>query len=489
MSRWIGLEHVDAVLGAADSWRERCFLADGSLFGEESLWTLENVSDLKRRFLGNPIEDAKRSFFDKLREQLDGAPGEVVRLAAEVVWFLVLFPISRSTKPETKRGQIREVWGWSGANLPDSPFLTDRALMGVGNPGRRFLTHRHEQFGLVLEVMEGWKSQAAQERDRLMAEDAPWRFMAWLDGFEHAESRPVRNALLYFLFPDQLERNLSNEHRRQIVDSLKHRLPVEHRPRGRNPSLGELDRAIGELRRGFEEELGTGELDFYRPPIHAMWFTRTRDEAHRQIGAALKKVLSEYNLELQQCGIKKKTLADCRPVDEATGFWESPTSATSKPLRWFLHLALENDRLVARVPNTHGSRRMAFANTAKGTSGAVTTRIIPAIKLGEDKFAFYETWEWLLLHCFLPALDAGSSGQLFDDFDVVTGKLTYKGQEQDYIAAGLIALQEDDNEFVAAELPRPISYAEATEAVAALIHVAPLDGVPDEPGSGEQGDA
>ena len=489
MSRWIGLDHVDAVLGAADSWRERCFMADGSLFGEESLWTLENVSDLKRRFLGNPIEDAKRNFFEKLREQLDGAPGEIVRLAAEVVWFLVLFPISRSTKPETKREQIRDVWGWSGTNLPDSPFLTDQALMGVGNPGRRYLTHRHEQFGSVLQVMEKWKSLNTQERVRRMDDDTPWGFMAWLDGIEHAESRPVRNALLYFLFPDELERNLSNEHRRQIVGSLKHRLPEEHRPGGRNPSLGELDRAISELRRGFEEELGTIEIDFYRPPILAMWFTGIREDARSGIGAALKGVLSEYNLELRQCGSKKKSLADCAAVDAATGFWESPTAATNKPVRWFLHLELEDDRVVARVPEAHGSNRIAFANTAQGTSGAVTTRIVPAIKLGEDKFAFYETWEWLLLHCFLPALEAGSSGQLFDEFDVATGKLTYKGREQDYIAAGLIALQDDDNEFVAGELPRAISYAEATEAIAALIHVAPTQGVPDEPEAGEQGDA
>ena len=489
MSRWIGFDHGDAVLGAADAWREQCFVADGSLFGGDSLWTLENVRDLKGRFLGNPIEDAERTFFDKLREQLDGASGEVIRLAAEMVWLLVLFPMWSSTKPETKREQIRQVWEWSGIDLPDTPFLIDEALKGVGNPGTAYLTRRFEQFGFILEVMEGWKSLTAVERTRLMAEDAPWGFMTWLDEFEYADRRPMRNALLYFLFPDQLERNLSNEHRRQIVQSLKHRLPEEHRPSGRNPPLGKLDRAISELRRGFEEEHGTKELDFYGPPIYAMWFTGIRDKARSQIGAALKNVLNEYDLELRQCGSKKKMLASCASVDETTGFWESPTAATNKPLRWFLHLALEEDQVVARVPEAHGSRRIAFANTAQGTSGAVTTRIIPVIELGEDKFVFYETWEWLLLHCFLPALEAGSSGQLFEEFDEATGKLTYMGQEQDYIAAGLIALQDDDNEFVAAELPRPIRFAEATQAIAELIHVAPWRGAEATLGNGGQSDA
>jgi len=135
--------------------------------------------------------------------------------------------------------------------------------------------------------------------------------------------------------------------------------------------------------------------------------------------------------------------------------------------------------VIARVPDEHGARRVAFANTAQGTSGALMTRIVPAIKVSEGKFVFYETWKWLLLHCFLPALPIGSSGQLFDEFDEVTGKLTYMGHEQDYIAAALIALQEEDNKFVAAVLPRPIKYSEATEAISALIHVAPAYAAPE----------
>ena len=75
MSRWIGHDHIDAVLGAAEAWRKRCFLADGSLFSDEVLWTLDNIQELKRRFLENPIEDAGRSFFDKLEEQLDNRSG------------------------------------------------------------------------------------------------------------------------------------------------------------------------------------------------------------------------------------------------------------------------------------------------------------------------------------------------------------------------------------------------------------------------------
>jgi hypothetical protein len=93
--------------------------------------------------------------------------------------------------------------------------------------------------------------------------------------------------------------------------------------------------------------------------------------------------------------------------------------------------------------------------------------------VGKNKFVFYETWEWLLLHCFLPALPAGSSGQLLENFDEVTGTLEYKGQAHPYIAAALIALNEPDDLFLSQDVPRAINYAEATSALHNLIHVAP----------------
>ena len=225
MARWTGDAHAPAVLAAADAWRERCFLADGSLFGNEALWRLEHIQELKRRYVDPPIEDANRTFFDKLQEQLDGAEPEVVRLAAEVTWFLLLFPIHGATRAETKRTQIETVWGWSGSDLPPSPHLEDPALMGVGHPGTAYMTRRNEQFKFFLDFIEAWKTAPTAERERLLGTDVPWEFVRWIDSLEHAERRPIRSAILYFLFPDDLERNLSTEHRRQIVRALGHRLP------------------------------------------------------------------------------------------------------------------------------------------------------------------------------------------------------------------------------------------------------------------------
>ena len=484
MSRWIGHDHINAVLKASDTWREKCVLSDGSIFSRQALWTPGNIHELKRRFLEHPIEGSDRDFFDKLKEQLDGAPNEVIRLASEMIWFLLLFPIASATKPDTKRSQIKDIWSWSGTHLPKTVFLEDHALKGVGHPGTAYLTRRHEQFGFFLEAMDRWKKLSKEKQEELMAVDVPWKFVEWLDEIDGADRRPVRNAILYFLFPDNLERNISNEHRRKIVDALKYRLPEELRPKERNPSLYKLDHAISELRKVYETELKRKELDFYQPPIYEQWSTEIQKKARTEIGSELKKVLNEYGLELRQCGSKKENLEKCnKPLDEKTGFWRNPTDATNKPLRWFLHFELVDDHVIARVPKEHGAQRIAFANTAQGTSGAVITRIIPVMKINKDKFIFYEIWEWLLLHCFLPALPAGSSGQLFEKFDEKTGKLTYMGEERDYIMSSLITLQDNDSEFFTSGMPRAIKYAEATQAISTLIHISPVHTALPEQGS------
>lgn len=69
MSRWIGPspehDHIGDVLDAADAWRDRCFTTDGSLFGEEALWTIVNIQVLKEltsRIVDSPIKSEDSSF-------------------------------------------------------------------------------------------------------------------------------------------------------------------------------------------------------------------------------------------------------------------------------------------------------------------------------------------------------------------------------------------------------------------------------------------
>ena len=72
---------------------------------------------------------------------------------------------------------------------------------------------------------------------------------------------------------------------------------------------------------------------------------------------------------------------------------------------------------------------------------------------------------------------------MFEEFDETSGRLVYMGHDQAYIAAGLIALNEDEDLFVAPELPRPLKYSDATEAIARLISVSPVATRPSEIGN------
>lgn len=492
MARWTGEAEIVDVLAAAAAWRERCIVNDGSVLTDAALWTLTNVDDLHRRFTEHPIEGSDQTFFEKLKVQLDTAAPAVKQLAAEVVWLLLLFPHADKMQPTTKRSRITEVWGWSGTELqPNTPYLEDASLHGVGYPGTAYMTGIWAEFGFALEFARRWKALPAEQRHLEMNEVGAWRFGDWMDQIEGADRRPIRNAIAYFLYPDFFERNLSRNHRLSIYNALKGKLPIGERPRGVEPSLIDLDRAILRIRRVLEDLLGTADIDFYVAPLHAMWNGDARDERRKQVASALEGVLSNYNLELHQTGSKKKLLENTRPTSEATGYWQNPNDATNKPLRWLIHLDL-TDGLDARIPDLHGSKRIAFLNAAQGRSGAVLVRIVPAIKLDDGRFEFFETWEWLLLIGFLPALPVGSAAQLLENFDPTTGTIDYKGQRHPYIGAALIALNDDDAVYIArvGGMVRQITYREATAALADLLHVDPPFGPVDAVAAqGDQADA
>lgn len=477
MARFTGESEVAAVLQAADAWRDRCFLKDDSVLSDEPLWSRTNLDAFQKIIVENPIEGS-RDFFDKLKEQLAHAQKAVVKLAAEVVWFYLLFPHKSGYSAQTKANQVREVWSWSGDPIPDERFLAPEHLVGVGGVGIAYLTRRPDQLWFLLDVMCEWKTLSDGRRTDLMHNNKPWDFVAWINSIPHADKRPIRNAFLYFVFPDELERIVSNDHREQIYSAFKSKIPVDLVPKSASPSLLEMDRAIASIRKVLEAEHDTDDLDFYRSPLQGQWSSISAQRARRNIASTIERALEPYGLELRQCGSKKANLAACKEVDNNTGFWKDAAEATNKPLRWIIHLDMTTGELLASLAEKdgkplHGNRRIAFSNNAQGKSGAVTVRIVPAIKVGEGKFVFYEEWEWLLLLCFYPALSKGSSGQLLEDFDPASGDLVYMGQKQPYVFSSLIALNVEDAELsveVGGAMKR-LTYQEATQALAHLINV------------------
>jgi hypothetical protein len=143
-----------------------------------------------------------------------------------------------------------------------------------------------------------------------------------------------------------------------------------------------------------------------------------------------------------------------------------------------LHFDATGDGLKASVPSEHRAGVIGYANTKGGNSGALTVRILPIVKLGNEHFQEVQHWEWLLLFCFPGGLKPGSSGESFENFDVSSGRLTYLHESQPYIFSALLCLNSPEDEL-SAEVNgglKTITYREATEALTAMIRVAPLGG-------------
>ena len=260
MSRYIGpspeYDYVADILAAAHAWRERCFMADGSVFGNEALWTLENVQELGAACAQGSPGSGEDVTWSWLKEQLKGERPEILRLAAEAVWLTDLYPETiEEDAPTWKLNRFRELWELSDDRVPESKHLNDPALRGIRRVhSRHWWVHLPLRF--LLQTTKQWK----MEPRRVELGSDPWRFIYWLDEkMTEDPDRPMRHALLYLLYPDYMEPTGRSE-KDKIVKALGHRLSGKFEKR---------DQAIYEIRKVLEEE--HGNFDFNDDNIRSLW--------------------------------------------------------------------------------------------------------------------------------------------------------------------------------------------------------------------------
>ncbi len=271
MARWTAKrpneEYLEDILFAANAWRERCLLKDGSVFlDEEKLWTRENIRELREACPPDSRTDdrgGRDGSWSFLMQQMEGERPAIVRLAAEAVWLTDLYPTTKHAEASSwKRSRFEKLWESSRSPPPESEHLSERTLRGVGDVQ---IAHWVVQFPLefVLEISERLKA----DPQRVEFAKDPWRFVDWLnETMPRNPNRPMRNALLYLLYPDIFEPIGSSEDKRRIVTSLKHRLSEPVADAG-----GSLpnDRAIHEIRKVLEGE--HGRFDFFDKNIQPLW--------------------------------------------------------------------------------------------------------------------------------------------------------------------------------------------------------------------------
>lgn len=255
------------VYDAAKLFCERCLLSDGSLLGEESLWTAENLRRLHDAFVKDP-DEGDRSFTDKFRDQIAKAGnGAVARLAAEVVAVHFLFP--SNVGGDRKKALVAEVLGWGGGKLPDDSLLAKAFAKGVGSGGQGYNTRRPFEIAFLIEFALKWKELDADSRSALLAD--PTAFMAFVDSIDGADSRQLRHMLLHLVHPDAFERIASGEHKRRVGAAFASLVGDD--------GSDDLETRLRKIRASLASMLPGVDLDFYDSPLVEVWNDQGDDPA------------------------------------------------------------------------------------------------------------------------------------------------------------------------------------------------------------------
>lgn len=263
MSRYCPHHVIAPILEAAEHWRNRGLLNNGSTFTDSALWKVELFQELEKHFSNQPVE-GETGFYEKFSEQLEPTAPDVKQLAAEMLWVMLLCP--SNIRADKKREGVHRIWRWSGSEVPSEVrWLSDEVLEGVGSSGTSFNTNRWRELTFFIRTMLAFKRCSPEEQQAILANG--WQFAQWLETIPECESRQLRHMLLFLLFPDQFERIFGGTDRRTIVAAFTGLSKAQVR----KMSALAIDRKLAEIRQQEEEKHDTKELDFYVPPLRAKW--------------------------------------------------------------------------------------------------------------------------------------------------------------------------------------------------------------------------
>ena len=256
---------VDA---AVDRLRPDCLVKDGSaLFPEQELWTEHNFAGLVERFNENQLTDERR-FEDKLRTQLEGAPGEQVRLMADLIAVHYLFVSSVGGR--RKRELVKEVLTYTGDTYPEGSDIDQAFATGIGSGGQGFNASRPDLLAYLISFGQRLKQLPVEDRETLLGD--PDGFKAWLvgeDGTADGGEQMMRHILLHLLFPESYERISANDDKYLIRNALGGLVGGEVED--------DIDKALLRIRGALKEILPEGqptiggEIDFYETPLQETW--------------------------------------------------------------------------------------------------------------------------------------------------------------------------------------------------------------------------
>lgn len=246
-------------------FKERCLIRGLSLFTKKRVWTSYTCNELIQHFVEN-LDEGDGDFFEKLETQLANSSPEAKVLASEMLWLMFLCP--SNTGSESKRKSIERVFSWSELDItPESrtKFLSDEALTGIGSAGTAYNTGRWRELVYVIRLVESLLKLSEPERRNFLNDSE--QLPIWLESISENGSRQFRHMFLYLLFPETQERIFGNTDRKTILTTLTDMTSAQYN----RTDTKDIDSSLLELRRVFEVEFGTKELDYYVEPLRSKW--------------------------------------------------------------------------------------------------------------------------------------------------------------------------------------------------------------------------
>jgi 5-methylcytosine-specific restriction protein B len=246
---------------ALDQYRQTCLVELQSAFlppddpNAADVWTRACASELVDRFINQP-DTSKRTFIEKLRDQLAQSSQQAVQLLVELAWLYVVVSLPQSYSYASKRRLLDDIAAIKDATGPAGVF--DQVLhQGLLATGTSYFTRRPNQLWLLIRFAERWTSASDEARGGWLED--PWAFRDMAFQLEGVADQTQRHALLHLIHPDNFEDTLSQYHKRDMA-----RLAEEG-------EIGENDdRTIANIRRRLSGEFGPN-FTFYSPDVRRLW--------------------------------------------------------------------------------------------------------------------------------------------------------------------------------------------------------------------------
>lgn len=254
-------ENAPAVFDAAQKFKQRCLLGQKSLFlPDTALWTSVRLESLVESFVNQP-DDGKRSFAEKLKDQLAVCEPLEVALMAEVYWTVQLG--TTNLGPNKKIDSVRGIWNLNPPDkFPiDSEFLAKPVLSGLGSGGPGYNQYIPKELAFALQAFAALSAKLVAEREAVLSNGLA--FARWLDSVPSSKGRQFYHVLCHLLFPDEFERVFSGSQKIKAARAhgIYTRALDEDRPA--------LDSAFLELRKRLEAHHGA-QIDYYHPPVNTL---------------------------------------------------------------------------------------------------------------------------------------------------------------------------------------------------------------------------